>query len=86
VVISKGRRLPKTSATRKELGMSERTDSAGADATGPTGSANADADADAEVDAEADATEPTDPDAHGGPTLSALAEEAASEAPRDEER
>jgi hypothetical protein len=84
VVISKGRRLPKTSATRKELGMSERTDSAGADATGPTGSANADADA--EVDAEADATEPTDPDAHGGPTLSALAEEAASETPRDEER
>ena len=58
--------------------MSEGTDSAGADATEPTDSANA--------DAEADATEPTDPDAHGGPTLSALAEEAASEAPRDEER
>ena len=56
--------------------MSRATDSAGADATEPTGSA----------DADVDATEPTDPDAHGGPTLSALAEEAASEAPRDEER
>lgn len=56
--------------------MSEATDSAGADATEPTASA----------DAEADATEPTDPDAHGGPTLSALAEESASEAPRDEEQ
>jgi hypothetical protein len=53
---------------------------AGGDATEPTGSAGA----------EADATEPTDPDAHGGPTLSALAEEAAAEAaaerPPDEDR
>jgi hypothetical protein len=40
----------------------------------PTGSAGA------------DATEPTDPDVHGGPTLSALAEEASSEEPRNEDR
>lgn len=52
--------------------MSDATDSAGADA-------------DAEVEVEVDSTEPTDPDAHGGPTLSALAEEAAPETPRDEE-
>ena len=56
--------------------MSEPTGSADADATEPTDSA----------ELEADSTEPTDPDVHGGPTLSALAEEASSEEPRNEDR